>query len=150
METKDDSGQVNPVSPEALWIEEKLLRYVKAGLGLLAWAFFVAEVMAEGKYHSTYPFFAVVGIAILLALAGLATKRYRRQCLFATFSVHLILLVPCLYPQTEWAGGDDASSMAWFWLLGGACLVDLGVTIRNWIVLSRRKSFKLVAKRRPR
>jgi len=146
----ESSGQTDPASPEALWIEEKLRRYAKAGLGLLLWALFVGEGMADGKYRSTYPFFAAAGIAVLLAIVGLAAKRYRRQCLFATFSVHLVLLVPCLYPETQWAGGDDASGMAWFWFLGGACLVDLGVTLKNWIVLTRRRGFKLVGKRRSR
>jgi hypothetical protein len=78
METKDGSGQVNPVSLEALWIEQKLTRYAKAGLGLLAWALLVAEGMADGKYHSTCLFFALSGLAVLLAMAGLIAKRYRR------------------------------------------------------------------------
>ncbi len=141
METNGDKGQMDPACLEARWIEEKLLRYVKAGLGLLAWSLFVGEGMADGEYRSTYLFFAAAGSAVLLAVAGLATKRYRRECLFATFSVHVVLLVPCLYPMTEWSGGDDASGMAWFWLLGGACLVDLGVTLKNWIVLAWRKGF---------
>jgi hypothetical protein len=34
--------------------------------------------------------------------------------------------------------------MAWFWFLGGACLVDLGLTVKNLIILCRRKTFKLV------
>jgi len=146
----DGSVQMDPASLETLWIDQKLRRYVKAGLGLLLWALFVGEGMADGKYHSTYPFFAAAGSAVLLAVAGLATKRYRRECLFATFGVHLILWAPCLYPIGEWSGGDDASGMAWFWFLGGACLVDLGVTVKNVIVLLRRKGFNLVGKRRPR
>jgi hypothetical protein len=35
--------------------------------------------------------------------------------------------------------------MAWFWLLGGACLVDLGVTVKNLILLCRRKGLNLGA-----
>jgi hypothetical protein len=38
METKDDSGQVNPISLEALWIEKKLTRYLIAGVAMFLWA----------------------------------------------------------------------------------------------------------------
>jgi len=140
-EKNDANAQLDPVFVEALWIAKRLKRYGTAGLGLFLWALFVAEGMAEGRYHSTYPFLALSGIAVLLPMAGLLVKRYRRQYLFATLGLHLILWVPCLYPMGEWPGGDDGPGMAWFWFLGGACLVDLGVTVKNLIILCRRKGF---------
>lgn len=133
---KDDSGTVDHPSPEALWVEEKLRRYLMAGSCMFLWALFVG-----GDYHTTRVFFVVSGIAVLLALVGLVVPRYRRRYLFATFAVHLVLWAPCLYPIGEWPGGDDGMGMAWFWLLGGACLVDLGLTVKNLIILSRRKAF---------
>jgi len=141
METNHDNAQMDSRSLEVLWIEKKLKRYLILGLGLFIWALFVAEGMAEGRYHSTYPFFGLSGIAVLLPMTGLIVKRYGRQYLFATFAVHLILWAPCLYPMGEWPGGDDGPGMAWFWFLGGACLVDLGVTVKNLIILCRRKGF---------
>jgi hypothetical protein len=135
METDHGNARTNPASLEALWIEERLKRYVMAGSGLFLWAFFVGQ-----DYHTTRIFFVASGIAVLLALAGLIVKRYRRQYLFATFGVHLILWMPCLYPIQEWPGGDDGAGMAWFWFLGGACLVDFGVTVKNLIVLCRHKA----------
>ena len=149
MQADGDNGQMNPASVEVLWTEQKLKRYLMAGLGLFLWALFVAEGMAEGRYHGTYPFFVLSGIAVLLPMAGLMAKRYRRQYLLATFALHLLLWAPCLYPIGEWPGGDDGPGMAWFWLLGAACLLDLGVTVKNLLVLCRRKGFRVVGGRRP-
>jgi len=95
METKDDGGQVNPASGEVLWIEEKLRRYRTAGVGMFLWAVFVAEVMAGGRYDSTYLFFTLSGYTILLTVVGLAVKRSSKACLLATFGVHLGLWVAC-------------------------------------------------------
>jgi hypothetical protein len=136
METNGNNAQTNPASLEVLWIEKKLKRYAVAGSCMFLWALFVG-----GDYRTTRVFFVASGVAVLLALAGLIAPRYRRQYLFATFGVHLILWMPCLYPIGEWPGGDDGMGMAWFWLLGGACLVDLGLTVKNLIILSRRKGF---------
>ncbi len=93
----DDNTRMNPGSLEALWIEEKLKRYRTAGVGLLLWAIFVAEVMEKGRYRRPYLFFACSGIAVLPTVAGLGVQRYRRQSLFATFGMHLSLWAPCLY-----------------------------------------------------
>lgn len=135
-ETNQGNTQANPASQEVRWIEKKLKRYLVAGSLMFLWALFVG-----GDYRTTRVFFVVSGLAVLLALAGLIVPRYRRQYLLATFGVHLLLWIPCLYPMGEWPGGDDGMGMAWFWFLGGACLVDLGLTGKNLIVLCRRAGF---------
>jgi hypothetical protein len=102
--------------------------------------------MAQGKYHSTYPFLFLSEVAVLLPVAGLMVKRCRGPYLRATFGVRSVLRTPCLYPVTEWSGGDDGSGVVWFRFLGGARWTDLVLTAKNLIVLNWRNDLTLRGK----
>ncbi|MEN6577137.1 MAG: hypothetical protein ABFD90_12405 [Phycisphaerales bacterium] len=128
---------MGPDNPKSRWIITRLHRYLLASLALLLWAFFVSQGMAEGKYHTTRPFLILSGGSAVLALAGLIWRRWSRGFLVAAIVAHLTLWIPCLYPMTEWSGGDDAGGMAWFWFLGGGCLVAVPLGIRNLVLLGR-------------
>jgi len=131
---------MNGKDPRRNRIDGKLRRYLFASLALFVWAVFVSEGMAEGKYHTTRPFLILSGGSAALALAGLLWRRWNRGFLIATIVVHLALWIPCLFPVTEWSGGDDAGGMAWFWFLGAGCLLAIPLGVRNLLWVRKWKS----------
>ncbi len=137
MQVVHDHANVNSGNPRSDRIDRKLRRYLLASLALFLWALFVSEVMGDGKYHTTRPFLVLSGVAAGLAQAGLIWRRRNRGFLVAAIVVHLILWIPCLYPATEWPGGDDAGGMAWFWFLGAGCLMAVPLGVRNLVLLIR-------------
>lgn len=138
MQMIHDDAAVNTGGPQSDWINRRLRRYLHTSLALFLWALFVSEVMGEGKYHTTRPFLALSGGSALLAQAGLIWRQWDRGFLIAAILVHLTLWIPCLYPMTEWPGGDDAGGMAWFWFLGLGCLVAVPLAVRNLMLLRRQ------------
>jgi len=132
-----DNVDVSTGNTQSNWIDRRLHRYLYASFALFLWALFVSEVMAEGKYHTTRPFLVLSGGGAALAWAGLIWRQWNRRFLIAAILVHLTLWIPCLYPATEWSGGDDAGGMAWFWFLGAGCLVAVPLAMRNLVLLKR-------------
>ncbi|NLZ05737.1 MAG: hypothetical protein GXY19_11230 [Phycisphaerae bacterium] len=121
------------------WISRRLRRYLLASLALFLWALFVSQGMAGGRYHTTRPFLVLSGASTVLALAGLIWRQRNRGFLIAAIVAHLTLWIPCLYPMTEWPGGDDAGGMAWFWFLGAGCLAAIPLAVRNLVLLIKAK-----------
>ncbi|HRS13032.1 MAG TPA: hypothetical protein P5068_17780 [Sedimentisphaerales bacterium] len=135
----DARADVKKESLDPQWIRRRLRRYLLTSFALFLWALFVSEGMAEGRYHTTRPFLVLSAASTVLALAGLIWRPRSRGLLIAAIVTHLTLWIPCLYPMTEWPGGDDASGMAWFWFLGAGCLIAIPLAVRNLVLLIKGK-----------
>jgi hypothetical protein len=114
-------------TPRGISIAAMTLSAVNAGAAalMLALSYHMATNNALQFYSSTRYIMYQAAAGVFIGILGAAIRLIRFPCLLLSSAAIAALIVPCWL--AEFPGGDDGGGFGWIFIVGGACLVSLGI-----------------------